>query len=161
MGSLVGVVPIAVQDVPVLSSPQNQQCVENSTQAKGDEPLSHVLDQIPVLSGNGVGNKVHSPPAAVALGGRGHLRDRSLAECTYQSRVEEAPPDRPGFPHRDADLDLAPVWKPREAPFPLRSGLAERSATRARHTDHAVSAQRSPLACRVTGERPACWPNGA
>ncbi|MER5822467.1 rodlin, partial [Streptomyces mirabilis] len=47
----------AVQDVPVLSSPQNQQCVENSTQAKGDEPLSHVLDRIPVLSGNGVGNK--------------------------------------------------------------------------------------------------------
>jgi hypothetical protein len=57
VGSLVGVVPIAVQDVPVLSSPQNQQCVENSTQAKGDEPLSHILDQIPVLSGNGVGNK--------------------------------------------------------------------------------------------------------
>ncbi|MFF1747584.1 rodlin, partial [Streptomyces mirabilis] len=51
VGSLVGVVPIAVQDVPVLSSPQNQQCVENSTQAKGDEPLSHILDQIPVLSG--------------------------------------------------------------------------------------------------------------
>ncbi|SFH26028.1 rodlin, partial [Streptomyces mirabilis] len=44
VGSLVGVVPIAVQDVPVLSAPQNQQCVENSTQAKGDEPLSHILD---------------------------------------------------------------------------------------------------------------------
>ncbi|MGW6805780.1 rodlin, partial [Streptomyces sp. NPDC055039] len=37
VGSLIGVVPIAVQDVNVLSSPQNQQCVENSTQAKGDE----------------------------------------------------------------------------------------------------------------------------
>ncbi|MET7680004.1 rodlin [Streptomyces sp. NPDC005423] len=56
VGSLVGVVPIAVQDVPILSSPQNQQCAENSTQAKGDEPLSHLLDQIPVLSGNGVAN---------------------------------------------------------------------------------------------------------
>ncbi|WP_405879850.1 rodlin [Streptomyces sp. NBC_01136] len=56
VGSLVGVVPIAVQDVPVLSSPQNQQCVENSTQAKGDEPLSHILDHIPVLSGNGTNN---------------------------------------------------------------------------------------------------------
>ncbi|MET7680005.1 rodlin [Streptomyces sp. NPDC005423] len=56
IGSLVGVVPIAVQDVPILSSPQNQQCVENSTQAKGDEPLSHILDQIPVLSGNGTAN---------------------------------------------------------------------------------------------------------
>ncbi|MEV7088474.1 rodlin [Streptomyces sp. NPDC093085] len=56
LGSLVGAVAVAVQDVNVLSSPQNQQCVENSTQAKGDEPLSHLLDDIPVLSGNGVGN---------------------------------------------------------------------------------------------------------
>jgi hypothetical protein len=56
LGSLVGVVPIAVQDINVLSSPQNQQCVENSTQAKGDEALSHILDQIPVLSSNGTGN---------------------------------------------------------------------------------------------------------
>ncbi|EFG64879.1 rodlin [Streptomyces sp. SPB074] len=55
-GSLVGLVPIAVQDVNVLSSPQNQQCTENSTQAKGDEPLSHILDDIPVLSGNGAAN---------------------------------------------------------------------------------------------------------
>ncbi|MFJ6760921.1 MULTISPECIES: rodlin [unclassified Streptomyces] len=43
---------INVQDVNVLSNPQNQQCTENSTQAKGDEPLSHILDNIPVLSGN-------------------------------------------------------------------------------------------------------------
>ncbi|MFF2190012.1 rodlin [Streptomyces sp. NPDC058155] len=57
VGSLVGLfVPVAVQDVNVLSSPQNQQCVENSTQAKGDEPLSHILEDIPVLSANGVGN---------------------------------------------------------------------------------------------------------
>ncbi|MEU6440310.1 rodlin [Streptomyces sp. NPDC047046] len=56
VGSLVGLVPIAVQDVNVLSSPQNQQCTENSTQAKGDEPLSHILDDIPVLSGNGAAN---------------------------------------------------------------------------------------------------------
>ncbi|MFE3521517.1 rodlin [Streptomyces sp. NPDC059161] len=54
LASLVGVVPVSVlQDVPVLSAPQNQQCTENSTQAKGDEPLSHILDQIPILSGNG------------------------------------------------------------------------------------------------------------
>ncbi|MCX4549808.1 rodlin [Streptomyces sp. NBC_01387] len=56
LGSLIGVVPISVQDIPILSSPQNQQCTENSTQAKGDEPLSHLLDNIPVLSGNGVAN---------------------------------------------------------------------------------------------------------
>ncbi|MEU9183263.1 rodlin [Streptomyces sp. NPDC048484] len=54
LASLVGVVPVtALQDVPVLSAPQNQQCTENSTQAKGDEPLSHLLASIPVLSGNG------------------------------------------------------------------------------------------------------------
>ncbi|MCX4575076.1 rodlin [Streptomyces sp. NBC_01571] len=57
LGSLIGAVPISVQDVPILSAPQNQQCVENSTQAKGDEPLSHILDDIPVLSGNGTGNR--------------------------------------------------------------------------------------------------------
>ena len=51
--SLVGLVPVGVQDIPVLAAPPNQQCAENSTQAKGDEPLSHVLDDIPVLSGNG------------------------------------------------------------------------------------------------------------
>ncbi|MFD9813900.1 rodlin [Streptomyces sp. NPDC059080] len=56
VGSLIGFIPITVQDVNVLSSPQNQQCTENSTQAKGDEPLSHILDNIPVLSGNGAGN---------------------------------------------------------------------------------------------------------
>ncbi|MBD0711678.1 MULTISPECIES: rodlin [unclassified Streptomyces] len=56
VGSLIGAIPIAVQDVNVLASPQNQQCAENSTQAKGDETLSHVLDDIPVLSGNGIGN---------------------------------------------------------------------------------------------------------
>ncbi|MFI6058062.1 rodlin [Streptomyces sp. NPDC051286] len=52
-GALLGVVPVAVQDVNVLSSPQNQQCTENSTRAKGDEPVSRIRDTIPVLSGNG------------------------------------------------------------------------------------------------------------
>ncbi|EFG08949.1 RdlB protein [Streptomyces clavuligerus] len=56
VGSLIGVVPITVQDIPILSSPQNQQCTENSTQAKGDEPLSHILSNIPILSGNGAAN---------------------------------------------------------------------------------------------------------
>ncbi|MEU1179317.1 rodlin [Streptomyces sp. NPDC005820] len=53
---LVGAVPINVQDINVLSAPQNQQCVENSTQAKGDEPLSHILDDISLLAGNGAAN---------------------------------------------------------------------------------------------------------
>ncbi|MGW6688077.1 rodlin [Streptomyces sp. NPDC054961] len=50
--SLIAALNIGVQDINVLSNPQNQQCTENSTQAKGDEPLSHILDNIPVLSGN-------------------------------------------------------------------------------------------------------------
>ncbi|MGW2044383.1 rodlin [Streptomyces sp. NPDC001858] len=54
--SILGAVPIDVQDINVLSAPQNQQCAENSTQAKGDEPLSHILDDISALSGNGVAN---------------------------------------------------------------------------------------------------------
>ncbi|MFD8565571.1 rodlin [Streptomyces sp. NPDC057694] len=57
VGSLVGIlVPVAAQDIPVLSAPQNQQCADGSTQAKGDEPASHLVDSIPVLSGNGVHN---------------------------------------------------------------------------------------------------------
>ncbi|MFD5874564.1 MULTISPECIES: rodlin [unclassified Streptomyces] len=56
-GALVGILAaLAIQDVNVLSNPQNQQCTDNSTQAKGDEPLSHILSDIPVLSGNGAGN---------------------------------------------------------------------------------------------------------
>ncbi|MFE9441123.1 rodlin [Streptomyces sp. NPDC006602] len=55
-GSIVGVVPVALQDIPVLSAPQNQQCAEGSTMVKGDEPLSHSLDDIPVLSANGTNN---------------------------------------------------------------------------------------------------------
>ncbi|WP_405491928.1 rodlin [Streptomyces sp. NBC_00096] len=51
--SVLALVNVGVQDIPVLSSPQNQQCTENSTQAKGDEALSHILSNIPVLSGNG------------------------------------------------------------------------------------------------------------
>ncbi|OEJ32376.1 rodlin [Streptomyces subrutilus] len=50
--SLVALLNVGVQDVNVLSNPMNQQCTENSTQAKGDEPLSHILSNIPILSGN-------------------------------------------------------------------------------------------------------------
>ncbi|MFE9402104.1 rodlin [Streptomyces sp. NPDC006530] len=51
--NIVALVNVGIQDIPVLSSPQTQQCTENSTQAKRDEALSHILDDIPVLSGNG------------------------------------------------------------------------------------------------------------
>ncbi|MFF1378405.1 rodlin [Streptomyces sp. NPDC058308] len=55
--NIVALVNIGVQDIPILSAPQMQQCVENSTQAKGDEPLSHILEDIPLLSGNGTANR--------------------------------------------------------------------------------------------------------
>ncbi|KUL55272.1 RdlA protein [Streptomyces sp. NRRL F-4489] len=55
--SILALINIGIQDINVLSSPQNQQCTENSTQAKGDEPLSHILDDIPILSANGVKNR--------------------------------------------------------------------------------------------------------
>jgi hypothetical protein len=51
VGSLIGVVPITAQDL--LADPQIQQCTENSSQVRGDSPLSHILSNIPVLSGNG------------------------------------------------------------------------------------------------------------
>ncbi|MET8611781.1 MULTISPECIES: rodlin [Streptomyces] len=51
--SVLALVNVGVQDIPVLSSQQIQQCAENSTQAKDDEPLSHVADDISVLAGNG------------------------------------------------------------------------------------------------------------
>ncbi|AGS69699.1 MULTISPECIES: rodlin [Streptomyces] len=51
--SILALVNVGVQDIPILSAPQTQQCTENSTQAKGDEPLSHILDDISALSGNG------------------------------------------------------------------------------------------------------------
>ncbi|MFJ3910707.1 hypothetical protein EDE04_6226 [Streptomyces sp. 2132.2] len=43
---------VGVQDINVLHNPMNQQCTENSTQAKGDDSASHILSNIPVLSGN-------------------------------------------------------------------------------------------------------------
>lgn len=47
--SVVGAVNVGVQDI--LSNPQNQQCVEGSSQVKGDDTLSHALENL--LAGNG------------------------------------------------------------------------------------------------------------
>ncbi|GAA1506219.1 rodlin RdlA [Streptomyces albidochromogenes] len=51
--NVVGLVNVGVQDI--LSNPQNQQCVENSTQNKDDETLSHLLDN--AIAGNGASNE--------------------------------------------------------------------------------------------------------
>ncbi|MDT0346976.1 rodlin [Streptomyces litchfieldiae] len=45
-------IPIGVQDV--LSSENGQYCTENSTQTDGDDPLSHLLSDLSLLSENGV-----------------------------------------------------------------------------------------------------------
>ncbi|MET9515201.1 rodlin [Streptomyces sp. NPDC002994] len=50
--NVVGLINVGVQDI--LSGDQKQQCVENSTQNKGDEALSHILDNL--LAGNGADN---------------------------------------------------------------------------------------------------------
>ena len=55
LGSVASTIP--VQDLNVFNSPQNQQCTENSTQSQGDEALSHVLSNIPILTGNGAANR--------------------------------------------------------------------------------------------------------
>ncbi|MBB1246502.1 RdlA protein [Streptomyces durbertensis] len=54
VGSLVGAVPVTVQDI--LTSSNSQACVENSNQIDGDDPLSHVLNRIELLSRNGAAN---------------------------------------------------------------------------------------------------------
>jgi hypothetical protein len=45
---------VDVQDV--LSQHQNAQCNENTSIHQGDAQLSHFLERIPILSGNGAGN---------------------------------------------------------------------------------------------------------
>ncbi|MEU8650250.1 rodlin [Streptomyces sp. NPDC048737] len=49
--AVVNLVPI--QDVPILSDDLTQQCSDNSTQAKRDGALSHILEDLSVLSANG------------------------------------------------------------------------------------------------------------
>ncbi|MFF0787969.1 rodlin [Streptomyces spiralis] len=49
VSALIGVV---AQDVPVLSDQEQQQCADNSTQAKRDGALTHVVDDVSLLSSN-------------------------------------------------------------------------------------------------------------
>ncbi|WP_171164491.1 rodlin [Streptomyces sp. I05A-00742] len=54
--SVLALINIGVQDVPILTSQQQQQCTDNSTINDGDDQLSHLLDDIPIISGNGSAN---------------------------------------------------------------------------------------------------------
>ncbi|MFF6874026.1 MULTISPECIES: rodlin [unclassified Streptomyces] len=49
VGALIG---IPIQDIPILSDHQQQQCAENSTNAKRDGALAHLLEDVSVLSTN-------------------------------------------------------------------------------------------------------------
>ncbi|MFG2605867.1 rodlin [Streptomyces sp. NPDC048514] len=49
VGALIGV---NVQDLPILSDHMQQQCTENSTNAKRDGALAHLLEDVSVLSSN-------------------------------------------------------------------------------------------------------------
>ncbi|MBZ4321825.1 rodlin [Streptomyces huiliensis] len=54
--NIVALINIGLQDIPILSSEQEQVCADNSTISDGDDPLSHILDELPILSGNGSAN---------------------------------------------------------------------------------------------------------
>ncbi|MER6979947.1 rodlin [Streptomyces carpinensis] len=41
---------VTAQDIPILSDDLNQQCAENSTQAKRDGALAHLLENVSLLS---------------------------------------------------------------------------------------------------------------
>ncbi|MEU1075237.1 MULTISPECIES: rodlin [unclassified Streptomyces] len=51
--NILALVNVGIQDIPILTQQQTQQCTENSTQQQGDGQLSHILNNIPLLSGNG------------------------------------------------------------------------------------------------------------
>ncbi|MCC3767962.1 rodlin [Streptomyces sp. UNOC14_S4] len=54
--SVAALINVGVQDVPILTQQNQQQCTDNSTIRDGDAQLSHILSEIPILSGNGSGN---------------------------------------------------------------------------------------------------------
>ncbi|WP_407564917.1 rodlin [Streptomyces sp. 184] len=52
--NVIQLVNVGVDDV--LNQEQNQTCAKNSSADQGDAPLSHLLEDFPILSGNGAGN---------------------------------------------------------------------------------------------------------
>ncbi len=50
-------VNVGLQDVPVLTSQEQQQCTRGSVTANGNNPLSHIAERISLLDRNGSGNR--------------------------------------------------------------------------------------------------------
>ncbi|MCQ8772462.1 rodlin [Streptomyces telluris] len=48
---------VGLQDIPVLTSQQQQQCTKASVIDNGDNPLSHFAERISLLNRNGTGNR--------------------------------------------------------------------------------------------------------
>ncbi|WP_424889224.1 rodlin [Streptomyces sp. XH2] len=48
---------ISLQDIPVLTSQEQQQCTSGSVTGNGNNPLSHLAERISLLDHNGSGNR--------------------------------------------------------------------------------------------------------
>ncbi|MEV4925893.1 rodlin [Streptomyces roseoverticillatus] len=48
---------IGLQDIPVLTSQEQQQCANGSVTGNGNNPLSHLAERISLLDHNGSGNR--------------------------------------------------------------------------------------------------------
>ncbi|MBH1938713.1 RdlA protein [Streptomyces sp. AV19] len=56
--SVIGIlINLGIQDVPIATSQQMQQCTDNSVINDGDDQLSHIADGIALIAGNGFGNE--------------------------------------------------------------------------------------------------------
>ncbi|MCF3101966.1 RdlA protein [Streptomyces roseoverticillatus] len=55
--SLLLVINAGIQDIPVLTSQQQQQCTNGSVIDNGDNPLSHLAEQLSLVARNGSGNR--------------------------------------------------------------------------------------------------------
>ncbi|MEV5380039.1 MULTISPECIES: rodlin [Streptomyces] len=55
--SLLLVINAGVQDLPVLTSQEQQQCTNGSVTGNGNNPLSHLAERISLLDHNGSGNR--------------------------------------------------------------------------------------------------------
>ncbi|MET9290579.1 rodlin [Streptomyces sp. NPDC003077] len=56
IGSVVGLIPITVQDIEILASEQHQTCAEENTESKEDDVLANFLRDVPLFSRNGSDN---------------------------------------------------------------------------------------------------------
>ncbi len=54
--SLLLLINVGVQDLPVLTSQEQQQCTRGSVTGNGNNPLSHLAERISLLDHNGSGN---------------------------------------------------------------------------------------------------------